>query len=215
MLLDKNIPIPHIKLIDFGLAHEIEDGVEFKNIFGTPEFVAPEIVNYEPLGLEADMWSIGVITYILLSGASPFLGDTKQETLANITAVSYDFGEEFFSQTSELAKDFIRKLLVKETRKRLTIQEALRHPWITPVDNQQALVRRESLVNLENFKKQYVRRRWKLSFSIVSLCNHLTRSLMKKVQLRQNEDLRNCESDTEEDIAKRKALHPRRRSSTS
>ncbi|XP_032720643.1 death-associated protein kinase 2 isoform X4 [Lontra canadensis] len=131
MLLDKNIPIPHIKLIDFGLAHEIEDGVEFKNIFGTPEFVAPEIVNYEPLGLEADMWSIGVITYILLSGASPFLGDTKQETLANITAVSYDFDEEFFGQTSELAKDFIRKLLVKETRKRLTIQEALRHPWIT------------------------------------------------------------------------------------
>ncbi|XP_032964165.1 death-associated protein kinase 2 isoform X2 [Rhinolophus ferrumequinum] len=130
MLLDKNIPIPHIKLIDFGLAHEIEDGVEFKNIFGTPEFVAPEIVNYEPLGLEADMWSIGVITYILLSGASPFLGDTKQETLANITAVSYDFDEEFFSQTSELAKDFIRKLLVKDTRKRLTIQEALRHPWI-------------------------------------------------------------------------------------
>nr|XP_031535364.1 death-associated protein kinase 2 isoform X2 [Vicugna pacos] len=131
MLLDKNIPIPHIKLIDFGLAHEIEDGVEFKNIFGTPEFVAPEIVNYEPLGLEADMWSIGVITYILLSGASPFLGDTKQETLANITAVSYNFDEEFFSQTSELAKDFIRKLLVKETRKRLTIQEALSHPWIT------------------------------------------------------------------------------------
>ncbi|XP_060030308.1 death-associated protein kinase 2 isoform X2 [Erinaceus europaeus] len=323
MLLDKNIPIPHIKLIDFGLAHEIEDGVEFKNIFGTPEFVAPEIVNYEPLGLEADMWSIGVITYILLSGASPFLGDTKQETLSNITAVSYDFDEEFFSQTSELAKDFIRKLLVKETKKRLTIQEALRHPWITsqgkggqapeqckaeppqlktrqlreytlkchsstprnssyadferfdrvveevawvargcgvlagaqatlrddldallsiysekeawyreegerarrdvsrlgyelrkPVDTQQAMVRRESVVNLENFKKQYARRRWKLSFSIVSLCNHLTRSLMKKVHLRQSVDLRNCESDTEEDIARRRALHPRRRSST-
>ncbi|GAB5572390.1 death-associated protein kinase 1 isoform X1 [Prionailurus iriomotensis] len=58
-----------------------------------------------------------------------------------------------------------------------------------PVDNQQALVRRESVVNLENFKKQYVRRRWKLSFSIVSLCNHLTRSLMKKVHLRPDEDL--------------------------
>ncbi|NXW68987.1 DAPK3 kinase, partial [Hirundo rustica] len=131
MLLDKNIPIPHIKLIDFGLAHKIEDGVDFKNIFGTPEFVAPEIVNYEPLGLAADMWSIGVITYILLSGASPFLGETKQETLANITAVNYDFDEEFFSNTSDLAKDFIRKLLVKDTRKRLTIQEALSHPWIT------------------------------------------------------------------------------------
>uniref|UniRef100_A0A670KF88 non-specific serine/threonine protein kinase n=1 Tax=Podarcis muralis TaxID=64176 RepID=A0A670KF88_PODMU len=161
MLLEKNIPIPHIKLIDFGLAHEIEDGVEFKNIFGTPEFVAPEIVNYEPLGLAADMW---------LSGASPFLGDTKQETLANITAVNYEFDEEFFSHTSDLAKDFIRKLLVKDTRKRLTIQEALTHPWITPKDKCQALVRRESVINLENFKKQYARRRWKVLEARLLFC---------------------------------------------
>ncbi|XP_040425358.1 death-associated protein kinase 2 isoform X4 [Cygnus olor] len=210
MLLDKNIPIPHIKLIDFGLAHKIEDGVEFKNIFGTPEFVAPEIVNYEPLGLAADMWSIGVITYILLSGASPFLGETKQETLANITAVNYEFDEEFFSNTSDLAKDFIQKLLVKDTRKRLTIQEALSHPWITPVDKQQALVRRESVVNLENFKRQYARRRWKLSYSIVSLCNHLSRSLVKKVLI-QDGSLRNCESDSE-DLQQRKATLQRRSS---
>ncbi|XP_056137590.1 death-associated protein kinase 2 isoform X1 [Lampris incognitus] len=130
MLLDKNVPLPRIKLIDFGLAHKMEAGADFKNIFGTPEFVAPEIVNYEPLGLEADMWSIGVITYILLSGASPFLGDTKQETLGNISAMSYQFDEEFFSSTSELAKSFIRQLLEKDTRKRLTIQDALNHPWI-------------------------------------------------------------------------------------
>ncbi|KAL4641961.1 death-associated protein kinase 2 isoform X1 [Arapaima gigas] len=133
MLLDKNVHLPRIKLIDFGLAHKIEDGVEFKNIFGTPEFVAPEIVNYEPLGLAADMWSIGVITYILLSGASPFLGESKQETLANISAVNYEFDEEFFSHTSELAKSFIRQLLEKDTRqdiRRLTIQDALNHPWI-------------------------------------------------------------------------------------
>ncbi|XP_023789969.1 death-associated protein kinase 2 isoform X4 [Cyanistes caeruleus] len=211
MLLDKNIPIPHIKLIDFGLAHKIEDGVEFKNIFGTPEFVAPEIVNYEPLGLAADMWSIGVITYILLSGASPFLGETKQETLANITAVNYDFDEEFFGNTSDLAKDFIQKLLVKDTRKRLTIQEALSHPWITPMDKQQALVRKSSVVNMENFKRQYARRRWKLSYRVVSLCNHLSYSLAKKV-LTQDESSRNCESDSE-DLLQRKA--PQRRSSLS
>ncbi|XP_071752606.1 death-associated protein kinase 2 isoform X2 [Centroberyx gerrardi] len=130
MLLDKNVLLPRIKLIDFGLAHKIEAGADFKNIFGTPEFVAPEIVNYEQLGLEADMWSIGVITYILLSGASPFLGDTKQETLGNISAMNYEFDEEFFSSTSELAKSFIRQLLEKDTRKRLTIQDALDHPWI-------------------------------------------------------------------------------------
>ncbi|MBN3272646.1 DAPK3 kinase, partial [Polyodon spathula] len=130
MLLDKNVPSPRIKLIDFGLAHQITAGNEFKNIFGTPEFVAPEIVNYEPLGLEADMWSIGVITYILLSGASPFLGETKQETLTNISAVNYDFDEEYFVHTSELAKDFIRRLLVKDPKKRMTIEDSLQHPWI-------------------------------------------------------------------------------------
>ncbi|XP_036410108.1 death-associated protein kinase 3-like [Megalops cyprinoides] len=130
MLLDKDVPSPRIKLIDFGIAHQIKAGNEFKNIFGTPEFVAPEIVNYEPLGLEADMWSIGVITYILLSGASPFLGESKQETLTNISAVNYDFDEEYFSSTSELAKDFIRRLLVKDPKKRMTIQDSLEHPWI-------------------------------------------------------------------------------------
>uniref|UniRef100_A0A3Q3D3L7 non-specific serine/threonine protein kinase n=1 Tax=Hippocampus comes TaxID=109280 RepID=A0A3Q3D3L7_HIPCM len=121
MLLDKNVPNPRIKLIDFGIAHQIKAGNEFKNIFGTPEFVAPEIVNYEPLGLEADMW---------LSGASPFLGETKQETLTNISAVNYDFDEEYFSNTSELAKDFIRRLLVKDPKKRMTIDDSLQHPWI-------------------------------------------------------------------------------------
>uniref|UniRef100_A0A3P8VB99 non-specific serine/threonine protein kinase n=1 Tax=Cynoglossus semilaevis TaxID=244447 RepID=A0A3P8VB99_CYNSE len=130
MLLDKNVSLPRIKLIDFGLAHKIEAGVEFKNIFGTPEFVAPEIVNYEPLGLEADMWSIGVITYILLSGASPFLGETKQDTLENISDVNYEFDEELFCHTSDLAKRFISQLLEKDKRKRLSIQEALNHPWI-------------------------------------------------------------------------------------
>ncbi|XP_063305488.1 death-associated protein kinase 2 isoform X2 [Pelobates fuscus] len=215
MLLDKSIPVPHIKLIDFGLAHKIEDGVEFKNIFGTPEFVAPEIVNYEPLGLAADMWSIGVITYILLSGASPFLGENKQETLSNITAVNYEFDEEFFSHTSDLAKDFISKLLVQDTRKRLSIQDALSHVWIMPKDKSQVLVRKKSVINLENFRKQYVRRRWKLSYSVVSLCNHLSRSLKKKGLDSEDVKLRNCESDVEDDTVKRKPSLPRRRSSTS
>ncbi|CAB1326764.1 unnamed protein product [Coregonus sp. 'balchen'] len=151
MLLDKNVPNPRIKLIDFGIAHQIKAGNEFKNIFGTPEFVAPEIVNYEPLGLEADMWSIGVITYILLSGASPFLGETKQETLTNISAVNYDFDEEYFSNTSELAKDFIRRLLVKDPKKRMTIDDSLQHPWIK-------VIKRRNVRQEESGKKPERRR---------------------------------------------------------
>lgn len=212
MLLDRNIPLPRIKIIDFGLAHRIEPGADFKNIFGTPEFVAPEIVNYEQLGLEADMWSIGVITYVLLSGASPFLGETKQETLGNISAVNYDFDEELFSNTSELAKSFIRQLLEKDTRKRMTIAAALNHPWIKPLNPRQAMVKRLSVVNLENFKRQYARRRWKLSFRIVALCNHLTRIMKKGPKLL--EDERDCESDQEEEILRRRP-RTRKRSSTS
>ncbi|XP_037622983.1 death-associated protein kinase 2 isoform X2 [Sebastes umbrosus] len=213
MLLDRNVHLPRIKLIDFGLAHKIEAGADFKNIFGTPEFVAPEIVNYEQLGLEADMWSIGVITYILLSGASPFLGDTKQETLGNISAMDYEFDEELFSNTSELAKSFIRKLLEKDTRKRMTIQDALNHHWIKPLNPRQAMVKRLSVVNLDNFKRQYARRRWKMSFRIVALCNHLTR-IMKKGNKLPQPDERDCESDQEEEILKRRP-RSRKRSSTS
>ncbi|MBN3303615.1 death-associated protein kinase 1 isoform X2 [Amia ocellicauda] len=180
MLLNRNVPHPRIKLIDFGLAHKIDFGNDFKNIFGTPEFVAPEVVNYEPLGLEADMWSVGVITYILLSGASPFLGDNKQETLANVSAVNYEFDEEFFSNTSNLAKDFIRRLLIKDPKKRMTIQDSLHHPWIKPKDTQQALSRKESAVNMEKFKKFAARRKWKQSVRLISLCNRLSRSFLSR-----------------------------------
>ncbi|XP_037655499.1 death-associated protein kinase 1-like isoform X5 [Choloepus didactylus] len=79
--------------------------------------------------------SIGVITYILLSGASPFLGDTKQEMLADVSTVNYEFEDEYFSNTSALARDFIRRLLVKDPKKRMTIQDSLQHPWIKDEDD--------------------------------------------------------------------------------
>ncbi|XP_058630938.1 death-associated protein kinase 1 isoform X2 [Onychostoma macrolepis] len=142
--------------------------------------LAPEVVNYEPLGLEADMWSIGVITYILLSGASPFLGENKQETLANVSAVDYEFDEEFFSNTSALAKDFIARLLLKDPKKRMTILDSLQHPWIKPKDTQQALSRKESAVNMEKFKKFAARRKWKQSVRLISLCNRLSRSFLSR-----------------------------------
>ena len=105
-----------VKLIDFGLSRKILPGTEVREMLGTPEFVSPEVVNYEPLSLNTDLWSIGVITYIMLSGLSPFLGDTQQQTYENIVAVDYTFDEEGFENSSDLAKDFIQRLLVKEPR---------------------------------------------------------------------------------------------------
>ncbi|KAF7205370.1 death associated protein kinase 1 [Nothobranchius furzeri] len=180
MLLNRSVPHPRIKIIDFGLAHKIDFGNDFKNIFGTPEFVAPEVVNYESLGLEADMCCLFLCPSCSLSGASPFLGDNKQETLANVSAVDYTFDEEFFSSTSVLAKDFIARLLVKDPKRRMTIQDTLQHPWIKPKDTQQALSRKESAVNMEKFKKFAARRKWKQSVRLISLCNRLSRSFLSR-----------------------------------
>ncbi|KHJ77600.1 kinase domain protein, partial [Oesophagostomum dentatum] len=119
-----------VKLIDFGLARRLDPKKTVKLLFGTPEFCAPEVVNYEPVGLNTDMWTVGVITYVLLSGLSPFLGETDAETLANVSAADWDFDDPSFDDVSETAKDFICRLMVKDKRKRMTVQQALRHPFI-------------------------------------------------------------------------------------
>ncbi|KOC66153.1 Death-associated protein kinase 3 [Habropoda laboriosa] len=130
ILLSTPPPMPSIKLIDLGLSHRLVPGSEHRALFGTPEFVAPEIVNYEPLSLGTDLWAVGVLTYILLSGASPFLGEDKQETYANVAACQYQFDNEYFSTVSEIAKDFIRSLLIKDPKERGTAESCLKHPWI-------------------------------------------------------------------------------------
>ncbi|CAI5451947.1 unnamed protein product [Caenorhabditis angaria] len=120
-----------LKIIDFGLARKLDPKKSVKLLFGTPEFCAPEVVNYQPVGLSTDMWTIGVISYVLLSGLSPFLGDNDEDTLANVSAADWDFDDPSWDDVSDLAKDFICRLMIKDKRKRMSVQDALRHPWIT------------------------------------------------------------------------------------
>lgn len=103
-----------IKLIDFGLARRYNPKEKLQVLFGTPEFVAPEVVNFDKVSSKTDMWSIGVIAYVLLSGLSPFMGDSDLETMANVTRAAYDFDDEAFDPISDDAKDFIEKLLIKD-----------------------------------------------------------------------------------------------------
>lgn len=103
-----------------------------------------------------------VCSHFRLSGASPFLGESQQETYANIVACDYEFDEEFFKETSELAKDFIRKLFVREQRRRSTVDECLKHPWIQPTSDKDTLMRKETVINIDNFKNFHARRRWKV-----------------------------------------------------
>ncbi|XP_076000877.1 uncharacterized protein mylk4a [Genypterus blacodes] len=120
-----------VKIIDFGLARIYKPREKLKVNFGTPEFLAPEIVNYDFVSFNTDMWSLGVITYMLLSSLCPFLGDNDGETLNNILACRWSFEEQEFEDTSAEAKDFISKVLIMNKIWRMGASEALRHPWLS------------------------------------------------------------------------------------
>ena len=119
-----------VKLIDFGLATKLDPNELVKISTGTAEFAAPEIVEREPVGFYTDMWAVGVLAYVLLSGLSPFAGENDIETLKNVKACDWDFDEEAFANVSEEGKDFIRRLLTKAKEKRMTAHECLQHSWL-------------------------------------------------------------------------------------
>ncbi|XP_068614404.1 myosin light chain kinase 2, skeletal/cardiac muscle-like [Brachionichthys hirsutus] len=120
-----------VKIIDFGLARIYKPREKLRVNFGTPEFLAPEVINYDFVSFNTDMWSLGVITYMLLSGLCPFLGDEDSETLNNILGCKWSFDEPEFAETSEEAKDFISKMLIVNKGWRMGASESLRHPWLS------------------------------------------------------------------------------------
>ncbi|XP_067933209.1 myosin light chain kinase, smooth muscle-like [Watersipora subatra] len=147
-----------IKLIDFGLARKFTPGENMKAMFGTPDFVAPEVISYDAVSFNTDMWSIGVITYVLLSGLSPFMGDNDAETLSNVTRTQWDFEDESFDEISNSAKDFISNLLVKNVENRMTASAALKHEWLVESNKHkegQTLSKSKS-----KMKKFLARRKW-------------------------------------------------------
>uniref|UniRef100_A0A8C1VAB0 Myosin, light chain kinase 5 n=1 Tax=Cyprinus carpio TaxID=7962 RepID=A0A8C1VAB0_CYPCA len=148
-----------IKIIDFGLACKLEPGKSLLVLHGTPEFVAPEVVNYEPVDLTTDMWSIGVICYILLSGESPFQGNSDAETLALVTAAQWEFDPESFVDITEEAKDFISGLLRKDKRTRLSCEKALAHPWIALFEDSNS--RSTKSLKKEKMRRYLARQKWK------------------------------------------------------
>ncbi|KAF4513835.1 UNVERIFIED_CONTAM: hypothetical protein B566_EDAN016668 [Ephemera danica] len=129
LVLTGEYPDCDVKLCDFGISRYISHGADIREILGTPDYVAPEVLNYEPISLATDMWSVGVLIYVLLTGCSPFGGDTKQETFCNISQCKLDFPDDLFDEISEEAKDLIGRLLVKDPSKRLSATQCLEHSW--------------------------------------------------------------------------------------
>lgn len=130
--LNHDIKSP-VKITDFGLAkYRADNASELMNTAcGTPGYVAPEILNESAYGKEVDLWSVGVILYILLCGFPPFYSDHTSELYAQIKNGEYEFPDPYWSEISMAAKDLVRKLLQVDPNRRLTADQALQHPWIS------------------------------------------------------------------------------------
>uniref|UniRef100_A0A6I8N8L6 Myosin light chain kinase 2, skeletal/cardiac muscle n=1 Tax=Ornithorhynchus anatinus TaxID=9258 RepID=A0A6I8N8L6_ORNAN len=159
-----------VKIIDFGLARRYNPKEKLQVNFGTPEFLSPEVVNYDRISEKTDMWSVGVITYMLLSGLSPFLGDNDTETLNNVLAANWYFDEETFEMVSPEAKDFVSHLIVKDQSERMTAAQCLEHPWLNDLAEKARRCNRR-LKSQILLKKYVMKRRWKKNFIAVSAAN--------------------------------------------
>ncbi|CAK9139406.1 unnamed protein product [Ilex paraguariensis] len=118
-----------LKATDFGLSVFYKPGETFSDVVGSPYYVAPEVLS-KHYGPESDVWSAGVILYILLSGVPPFWAETEIGIFRQILQGKLDFESEPWPGISESAKDLIRKTLDRNPKKRLTAHEVLCHPWI-------------------------------------------------------------------------------------
>ena len=122
-----------IKVIDFGTAGKKQKGKKYKEVIGTPFYIAPEVLNnnYDE---KCDLWSCGVILYVMLCGDPPFYGENDDEIYSEILKGEVKFDQNIWDDISEEAKDLIRNLLTKNTKARFSAVQALAHPWIQKVD---------------------------------------------------------------------------------
>ncbi|KAM5156092.1 striated muscle preferentially expressed protein kinase isoform 4-T4 [Callospermophilus lateralis] len=144
-----------VRICDFGNAQELTPGEPQYCQYGTPEFVAPEIVNQSPVSGVTDIWPVGVIAFLCLTGISPFVGENDRTTLMNIRNYNVAFEETTFLSLSREARGFLIKVLVQD-QMRPTAEETLEHPWFKT----QA---KGAEVSTDHLKLFLSRRRWQRS----------------------------------------------------
>jgi calcium/calmodulin-dependent protein kinase I len=124
-----------IKLADFGFAARCYEPKSLTKQCGTPFFVSPEILMRQPYDHMSDMWSVGCIVFLLLSGNLPFMGRSQKELFRKIVSGKYEFDDDDWCDISEDAKDLVKKLLVLDPDVRLNANESLKHKWLNLSDD--------------------------------------------------------------------------------
>uniref|UniRef100_A0A8C5CQ04 Non-specific serine/threonine protein kinase n=1 Tax=Gadus morhua TaxID=8049 RepID=A0A8C5CQ04_GADMO len=131
IMLDVHSVVPVVKLIDLGDAVQLSANRRYVHLLlGNPEFAAPELVQGLPVSTATDVWSVGVLAYVALSGVSPFLDESPEETCVNICRRDFCFPDQYFLDVSQAARDFISAALHLDPRKRPSTTSCLQHPWV-------------------------------------------------------------------------------------
>eukprot|EP00347_Sterkiella_histriomuscorum_P014917 403359020 len=153
ILLEQNKDFDQIKIIDFGTSLVYDTGKSLDEKLGTPYYIAPEVLN-KKYNEKCDIWSCGVITYIILSGMPPFNGQSDQEIMKKVRIGKFSFSDPCWSNMSDKAKDFITKLLTYDVDSRPSAETVLQHPWIVDFSTQavDASVAVGALSNLKTFR---------------------------------------------------------------
>ena len=135
VVLSQQVARGRAKLVDFGTARRLEAGATLSGLCGSPEYVAPEVAGERPYGRECDLWSAGVLAFAMLTRSYPFgMGDAAIARSAAFTAGAVELNEHAkWAGVSEMAQDLVRRLLVADPSRRLSAADALRHPWLAPL----------------------------------------------------------------------------------
>jgi calcium-dependent protein kinase len=146
-----------IKLIDFGLSkrfghiHEHDPLEKMHTIVGTPYYVAPEVLkgNYD---FSCDVWSLGVILFIMLCGYPPFEGDNNKEIFKRVLTQDLEFDPADWTEISQQVKDLLCRMLEKDPLKRISIVDCLNHPWFNIVHNDSVQFDKKIFLRLKEFR---------------------------------------------------------------
>ncbi|ROL43532.1 Calcium/calmodulin-dependent protein kinase type 1G [Anabarilius grahami] len=160
-----------IMISDFGLSKMADHGV-MSTACGTPGYVAPEVLAQKPYSKAVDCWSIGVITYILLSGYPPFYEENETRLFSKIMKAEYAFHSPYWDDISESAKDFIRHMLEKNPTKRYTTEQALAHLWIIG-----DTAHNDNIIQsvCEQMQKNFAKSKWKRAINVTMAVSHMRR----------------------------------------
>ncbi|XP_028313504.1 calcium/calmodulin-dependent protein kinase (CaM kinase) II beta 1 isoform X15 [Gouania willdenowi] len=190
-----------VKLADFGLAIEVQgDQQAWFGFAGTPGYLSPEVLRKEAYGKPVDIWACGVILYILLVGYPPFWDEDQHKLYQQIKAGAYDFPSPEWDTVTPEAKNLINQMLTINPAKRITAQEALKHPWVCQRSTVASMMHRQETV--ECLKKFNARRKLKgaiLTTMLVSRNFSAAKTLLnKKADVKESSDSSNTTVEDED-----------------